>query len=570
MNPDIESLKCDLAAGRIERRAALKLALAAGVTLAACGELLAAAAAPSRVRSTRSIEPLKKRVDYIVVGSGTAGCVLANRLSADPGVNVVVLEGGVWAGTNAGIDAPGGWPALQGGDFDWKYSTVPQPGLDGRRLPCPRGKGFGGSSLINAMGHQRGHAGGYDRWEQLGATGWNHANVLPYHRRSETFSGGASAFRGGDGPLDVLVVPEERGHPVARAFLDAARGLKFEWSDDFNGARHGQACWNQFNINAAGAREHGARAYLEPIMGRPNLDLLADAPVQRVIVRNGRCTGVTYLHDGRPVDLHAERGVVMAAGAIDSPRLMMLSGLGPADHLRELGIAVAADLPGLGQNLHDHPLVGGVAYEARRPLPVSAFNHGEGMLFATLGQSEVPDLLLMCVTVPFVIPTVGTPPPNCYTFVPALIQPRSRGKLRLGSADPSQPAIIDPGTYLDPADLELMVAGVELARDLAARPEMAAWSLREAHPGPTAKTRAALRDFVKRGTSPFYHPVGTARMGRDAAAPVTPDLRVRGVEGLWVADASVMPQIVPAMTNAATVAIAERGADLIAGRKPST
>lgn len=567
MEHELSSLRIDLRAGRIDRRAAIRLAVAAGVSLSALGSVLQAApAVPARVRSTGSVEPLRKRVDYIVVGSGTAGCVLANRLSADRTVNVVVLEGGAWP-TDPTIDAPQAWPALQGGAFDWKYQTVPQAGLDGRPLPCPRGRGFGGSSLLNAMGHQRGAAGGYDRWEALGATGWNAGSLLPFHRRSETFSGGANAWRGGDGPLDVLAVAPERAHPVGAGFLAAARGLGFEWSDDFNAARVGQACWNQFSINGAGTREHAARAWLEPVIERTNLDLLADAPVQGLILRGGRCVGVRYLHGGRPVELLAERGVVMAAGAIDTPRLLMLSGIGPADHLRGHGIAVVADLPGVGLDLHDHPLVGGIAYEARRPVPPSNYNHGEGMLFTTVGGGDVPDALIMAVTVPFVIPTVGAAPKDCYTLVPAVLQPRSRGTLRLASADPARAPVIDPATYADPQDLETMVSAVEIARQVASRPELADWSLREVHPGPAARSRDALRAFVRRGTSPFYHPVGTVRMGRDDAAPVTPQLAVRGIDGLWVADASVMPRIVPAMTNAAVVAIAERGADLIAGRR---
>jgi choline dehydrogenase len=562
VNSSLQGLRSDLARGRIDRRTALRMALTAGLSLAAASELHAAATVPLRVKSTTAIDPLRRRVDFIIVGGGSAGCVLANRLSADRGVHVVVLEAGGWP-TEPMIDAPGAWPALQGGANDRKYQTVAQPGLDGRALPCPRGLGFGGSSLLNAMGHQRGAAKAYDRWNALGATGWTHERLLPFHKRSETYSRGGDAWRGGDGPLDVLAVDPARAHPVASAFLDSARTMKFEWSEDLNGRSAAAACWNQFTIGAGNVREHAARAYLEPVANRPNLQLLADAPVQRLKITRGRCTGVTYLHAGRPVELVAERGVIMAAGAIDTPRLLMLSGLGPAAALRGLGIEVAADLPGVGQNLHDHPLVGGIAYQATKPVPTSSYNHGEGMLFTKVNAGDVPDMLIMSVTVPFVIPTVGTPPPDCYTLVPCVMQPRSRGSVRLASADPAAAAIIDPGTYSDPADLETMVSGVEIAREVASQGAMREWALREAFPGPQVTTRAGLREFVKRGTSPFYHPVGTARMGGDGA-PVTPELRVRGISGLWVADASVMPQIVPAMTNAATVAIAERGSDLIA------
>ncbi|MFZ9478354.1 MAG: GMC family oxidoreductase [Steroidobacteraceae bacterium] len=517
-----------------------------------------------RVRSTRSSAAPKQSVDYIIVGSGTAGCVLAHRLSANPQVRVLVLEAGTWPSDPA-IDSPQAWPSLQGGAFDWNYRTVPQPGLDGRVLPCPRGKGFGGSSLLNALGHQRGAGAGYDRWEALGATGWNQSTMLAAHRRSETYSGGSNRWRGGDGPLDVLAVDPARANPVARAFLDAALGRGFRWSADLNGEHAAEACWNQFTIDGAGRRAHGARAFLEPALERGNLQLLADAPVESLLIERGQCRGVRYRHQQTLTEVRAERGVIMAAGAIDTPKLLMLSGLGPADHLREHGIAVVADLPQLGANLQDHPLVGGVAYEAQRAVPLSQYNHGEGMLFATVNGGPVPDVLVMSVTVPFVLPSVGTPPPQCFTLVPALLQPQGRGSLRLAAADPRTAPIIDTATLREQVDLETLTTAVEIAREVGARKELGEWVRSEVFPGPQATTRNALREFVKRGTSPFYHPVGTARMGADAAAPVTPELRVRGIDNLWVADASVMPQIVPAMTNAAVVAIAERAADLIAG-----
>jgi len=560
----IADLRREVVAGRIDRRAALRLALAAGASLTSAAAAFAAAPVP--VKSTRSAALIKQRVDWLIVGGGTAGAVLAHRLSADPQTRVVLLEGGAWP-DDAAIDTPAAWPSLQGGRNDRAYRTMPQPNLDGRVLPCPRGIGFGGSSLLNAMGHQRGHPGGYDRWEALGATGWNHAALLPMHRRSETFSGGADAWRGGDGPLDVLAVSERDASPVANAFLAAARGRGYGWTEDFNGANPGEACWNQFTITRDRTRDHAARAFLEPVAGRPNLTLLGDAPVERLVFAGQRCIGVRYRHAERIVELRAERGVILTAGAIDTPKILMLSGIGPADHLRAHGVEVRLDHAEVGQNLHDHPLVGGVAFEARRAVPLSAYNHGEGMLFAKLGASPVPDALLMAVTVPFVIPSVGAAPENCFTFVPCVMQPRSRGRVRLAGADFSLAPIIDPATYEDSKDLELMVDAVELARDLGRSREMADWVLREVHPGPAIVDRSALRQFVRRGTSPFYHPVGTLRMGSDARAPVTPELAVRGVSGLYVADASVMPQIVPAMTNAAVVAIAERAAQLLVGQR---
>lgn len=524
---------------------------------AALGTTLALAAP----RVSRA-EPARD-ADFLIVGGGTAGCVLAHRLSADPAIRVVLLEAGEWPDDPA-VDSVAAWPSLQGGRYDWGYTTTPQQELAGRAMPCPRGRGVGGSTLINAMGHQRGHPAGYDAWEQLGATGWNAATLLPYHRRSERWSGGANAWRGGDGPLDVLSVDPARASEVGRAFLDGASAAGFAWTDDFNGEHAGEAAWNQFTIDRAGRRAHVARAYLEPVRSRPNLEVVTGARVLGVRTRRGRCTGVTVAKAGKTQTLHARRGVIMAAGAIDTPRLLLLSGIGPAAQLRALGIAVVADVPEVGRNLHDHPLVGGVAYQAPRSVPLSAYNHGEGMLFARLGRAAaVPDTLIMCVTVPFVIPSVGAPPENCFTLVPCVMQPASRGSITLQSVDPTVPVRIDPATYREGSDLELMVDAVELCRTLAATSALRAWAATEVYPGPAARDRAALRDFVRRGTSPFYHPVGTMRMGADAAAPVAPDLRVRGIERLWVADASVMPRIVPAMTNAATVAIAERAADLI-------
>ncbi|MBU3672439.1 MAG: FAD-binding protein, partial [Sinobacteraceae bacterium] len=536
-NP-LEPLRRAVQAGELTRREAVQRALAAGISLIAASQAFASGNSSTQVRSTRTSAAQKLRVDYIIVGSGTAGCVLAHRLSANPQVRVLVLEAGSWPSDPA-IDSPQAWPALQGGAFDWNYRTVPQSGLDGRVLPCPRGKGFGGSSLLNALGHQRGAGAGYDRWEALGATGWNQSTMRAAHRRSETYSGGSDRWRGGEGPLDVLAVDPARANPVARGFLDAALGRGFRWSADLNGEQAAEACWNQFTIDGTGRRAHGARTFLEPALHRDNLQVLADAPVESLLIERGRCRGVRYRHQQTLTEVRAERGVIMATGAIDTPKLLMLSGLGPAAHLRDNGIMVVADLPEVGANLQDHPLVGGVAFEAPRAVPLSQYNHGEGMLFTTVNGGPVPDVLVMSVTVPFVLPTVGTPPGNCFTLVPALLQPRSRGRLRLDPTNPRGAPLIDPATFADPADLETLTTAVEIAREIGARKELGDWALREVFPGPQASTRTALREFVKRGTSPFYHPVGTVRMGRDAAAPVTPELRVRGVEGLWVADASV-------------------------------
>lgn len=550
--------------GSLDRRAFIRAAVATGLSLSASTQILAAQASPVPAKSTRNTAVPDGPFDYIIVGGGSAGCVLAHRLSADPDVNVLVLEAGGWV-DDPGVDNPAQWPGLQGGAYDWAYESVKLDGLGGRALPYPRGRGFGGSSLINAMGHQRGAAPAYDRWHAMGATGWTSEALLPYHRRSETYSAGADGWRGDQGPLDVLAVSPEHAHPTASAFLEGAGSLGFAWSDDFNGEHWGDRAWNQFTIGPSGVREHAARAFLGPARSRSNLTLISHARVLGLDIESGRCLGVRYLHGEDVVSLRASRGVIMAAGAIDTPRLLLLSGLGPADDLRRLGIDVAVDLPGVGENLHDHPLVGGVAFEATRQLPLSRYNHGEGMLVVGRdGESGGHDLMVMCVTLPFVIPSLGTAPVNTFTLVPCLMQPRSRGTVTLRNADPMVPAFIDPATYRDPSDLDAMVNAVALCRELSRSDALAAWAGKEIF-ADMMGSGDAVREFIRRGTSSFYHPVGTVRMGSDSAAPLQPDLRLKGVDGLWVADASVMPAIVPALTNAAVIAVAERAADLVVG-----
>ena len=549
-------------AGRLHRRDFLRAAVAAGLSMSASARILAEKVVPVPVRSTRDSAAPEGRVDYIIVGGGSAGCVLAHRLSHNPDINVVVLEAGGWVDDPA-IDNSLNWPTLQGGSYDWAYETVGLDGLDGRVLPYPRGRGFGGSSLINATGHQRGAAPGWDRWQELGADGWTGKAMLPYHRRSETYSAGADDWRGDQGPLDVLAVSPEHAHPAAGSFFEAADSLGYAWTDDFNGERWGDCAWNQFTIAPSGVREHAARAFLESAVQRPNLTLLGDARVLGLDIESGRCVGARYLHGDEAVSLRASRGVIMAAGAIDTPRLLLLSGLGPAADLKRLGIEVAADLPGIGANLHDHPLIGGVAFESVRPLPLSRYNHGEGMLVVGRdGASGGYDLMIMCVTVPFVIPSLGTAPANTVTLIPCLMQPRSRGTLTLSDADPMMPAVIDPATYRDSSDLDAIANAVALCRELGNSDAMSAWAGREIFADMMGSPKQ-VHEFIRRGTSSFYHPVGTVRMGADSDAPLQSDLRLKGVDGLWVADASVMPAIVPAMTNAAVIAVAERASDLV-------
>ncbi len=558
----VRAIGHDLARERIDRRGALTAGIAAGLSLASLSAL--AESEPGPVRGEQAdADALPAEVDYVIVGAGSAGCVLAHRLSADRDLRVLLLEAGGPA-TMPEIAVPADWPKLSGSAVDWRYVTTGQAGLGGRVVPYPRGKVLGGSSAINALAYQHGHPSGYDRWSAAGCPGWGFADLLPYFRRAETFSGGPDDWHGGDGPQHVLALEHAPDrHPVAGAFLAAAVGQGFPFSTDIGGERTTGAAWNQLSIVGA-RRDSTATAYLDPIAGRPNLTVLTGAEMRHLTVEAGRCTGLIFRYLDGEHRVRAEREVILAAGAVDSPKLLQLSGIGAADRLRALGIPVSVDLAGVGENLQDHILGAGVAYEARRPVPLSRYNHGEGLLYVP--HEPGPEVLIMSVTLPFVLPSVGRAPSPAYVLTPCLMRPRSRGSIRLASADPRDPPLIDPGFLTDPDDLEVMVGAVALARELGAAPELSDWRQREVFPGPGVTDHKGLRDFARRAANSFHHPVGTCRMGTDEDAVVDPALRVRGVQELRVVDASVMPSLPQAMVNAATIAIAERAADLILGR----
>ncbi|MGW1759656.1 GMC family oxidoreductase [Streptomyces mirabilis] len=503
--------------------------------------------------------------DYVVVGAGTAGCVIAARLSQDSGARVLLLEAGGREPLEA-MAIPSAWPTLLGTSADWADRTVPQTAA-GLAVPWPRGRGLGGSSSINAMNFLRGHRSGYDAWTEAGAEGWGYDDLLPYFKRSENLTGIAGrdpAVRGMDGPLRVG--PAVERHPLAEAGLTAAlQAGHAEVRDLASGLEEGFG-WGDLNI-ADGKRQDAAAAYLRPVLDRPNLHVVTDALVHRVLLDGDHCTGVEYGVDGGTVIARCAGEVVLSAGAVGTPQVLMLSGIGPRDHLGQVGIDTAVDLPGVGANLWDHPM-SGIVYRAARPVPPGANNHGEVQGLIRSGpQVADPDLHIQFVDVP--LREDSLPGPDIgqgYTIMVALMMPFSRGTVRLATSTPGAAPLLDPRYYTDSRDLAAMAGGLRTAREIGSAPALTDWRGEEVLPGPAVHDDEQWAAYLHRNLRTYSHYAGTCRIGTDETAVLDPKLRVRGVSGLRVADASVMPSSVSANTNATVYAIAERAADLLRSR----
>ncbi len=535
--------------------------------------------------------PTRRQYHYVIVGAGSAGCVLAARLTEDPHVRVLLIEAGPrdrsWR-----IAMPSAVGGLISSDrFNWNYLSDPEPGLDGRRLTHPRGRVLGGSSSINGMVYVRGHPRDYDGWADAGLRGWSYAEVLPYFKRAERHTAGGDAYHGGSGPLAVFT-PDLKMAPLAAAFVDAAVESGYARSADLNGERQEGFGLVDRTTTPRGRRSSVAHAYLRPALRRANLTVVTGALVRRLLIDGGRAIGVEYSAGSRLAEAHADAEVIVSAGAINSPQLLQLSGIGNACDLKALGIDPRRDLPAVGAHLNDHP---DIVIQHRCAEPVSIFPATRGLAKVVAGLRwfaglhgiassnhfeaggfirsrpgvQHPDLQLTFMPLAIKPGTVEDVGMHSFQVHIDLMRPNSNGRVKICSADPAAPPSICFNYLTDPQDREDLRSSVRLTREILGQPALARYCGKELYPGAHIRSDEQIDAWIRRAVETCYHPVGTCRMGSDPKTSVVDsECRVHGIGGLRVIDASVMPSIVSGNTNAPTIMIAERMSDIIRKKAP--
>jgi choline dehydrogenase-like flavoprotein len=521
---------------------------------------------------------MRTEFDYVIVGAGAGGCAVANRLSADPAVRVLVLEAGSrdWSPL---IHVPVGFTKLTSPSVNWGFETIPQSQLNGRAMWYPQGRTLGGSTSINAMIYIRGQAQDYDRWRELGNVGWGYSDVLPFFKLAEHNERLADEFHGTSGPMNVT--EQAQHNELTKAFVRAGQELGLRFNPDFNGA--GQDGVGYYDVTQRNVRrESAATAYLHPVKSRKNLSVVTHAVAEHLLIEHGRAVGARYRRGDRLEVARAAREVVLCGGAINSPRLLLLSGIGPADELGALGIRVQHDLPGVGRNLQDHldvyltaetapvsfnesdrahrVVLYGLEYLVYKAGPLTACVCEAGAFVKSAPEVPTPDIQIHCLPAYVIDHGRVRVRGHGMTINTCNLRPKSIGSVSLRSSDPSAPPAIDPNFLGDPHDWELSMAGFEWGRELLRSSELGAYIKREHMPGASVQTQREIRDYIKQWCKTDYHPVGTCKMGSDDDAVVDTSLRVRGLAGLRVVDASIMPTLISGNTQATSVMIGEKGA----------